>query len=188
MTCCLLSWHLVSVCFLGRKKTDKLTSATAHRHQHRHQDFYCVSSVCVSEDVWVLESRKRELKLSSTRHTWDSFLSPGSGSRRSDGPVTRTITMLGPSLLFEMAPPVPSQRNGPTANFRCWEDVEPTGHRGHPQESRIWLALWHWSATQRASKSKWRGCHCCTLCSGSGVVAHRAATVYRDKDMGLVVT
>lgn len=106
MTCCLLSWHLVSVCFLGRKKPDKLTSTTAHRHQHRHQDFYCVSSVCVSEDVWVLESRKRELKLSSTRHTWDSFLSPGSGSRRSDGPVSHHSSLRWP-LRYRLKETVP---------------------------------------------------------------------------------
>lgn len=108
------------------------------------------------------------------------------GSRRSPGWDTWKKKRWRPGvscLLFETALPVQSQRQRPTANFRCWGNVEPAaGHPGPPQESRIWILLWHASTTQRASEPQSveaaTYASCCLLCSGCEVVDYLAAAVH----------
>lgn len=96
------------------------------------------------EDVWVIDARKR---VENVRCQTLVGLISVSGNRKLKEELWNSVS----SLLFEMALLVPSQRKCPTANFRCWGNIEPAGHQGRPQESAIWITLWHSSAAQTDS-------------------------------------
>lgn len=112
--CSLAYRYLFSICCLWRTAAAQTPTKTSGL-------LLCQRHVCRrgSEPLHA----ERELTLSGTRHMRDSFQSQSSGSRMKE--CRSSVS----SLLFEMALQVPSQRKCPTANFRCWGNVEPAGRR-----------------------------------------------------------
>lgn len=178
-------------------REDKWTSATVARCQQWRLFlvfflffFSMVSDSCVSTDARLLGSRE-ECWNCSDRDTPHSGLISVTELRQLKKEWRSKSFIAAP---LECPPPpappqVPTQRNGPTANFRCWKNVKPAGHRRgggtHRRAKFDWCSDTDVQPPQKKPKKKTHsrpspaGCHGDAPHSGSGTVAHHAATIQR---------